>query len=80
MFWSVQTLKLQLTLMEQGFLMRKRTDNLEAYDYALRGMAYWLRYTKEANTQARQLYEQAVTLDPQYAEAYTGLGWTFFLE
>jgi adenylate cyclase len=34
----VTTLKLQLTLWEQGFLVRKRMDNLEAYDYYLRGM------------------------------------------
>ena len=76
----VTTLKIQLTLMEQGFLVRKRTDNLEAYDYVLRGMAAWLRYTKEANAQARQMFEQAVALDPQYAEAYTGLGFTYWLE
>ena len=34
----VTTLKLQLTLREQGYLVRKTTDNLEAYDYYLRGM------------------------------------------
>ena len=33
----VTTLKLQLTLQEQGILVRKTTDNLEAYDYYLRG-------------------------------------------
>ena len=32
------TLKLQLTLQEQGILVRKTTDNLEAYDYYLRGI------------------------------------------
>src|SRR5262249_5317116 len=30
--------------------------------------------------QARQLYEKAVALDPQYAEAYAGLGWTYCRE
>ena len=34
----VTTLKLQLTLMEQGYLVRKRTENLEAYDSYLRGV------------------------------------------
>jgi adenylate cyclase len=33
----VTTLKLQLTLWEQGVLVRKTTDNLEAYDFYLRG-------------------------------------------
>ena len=31
----VTTLKLQLTLQEQGYSVRKRTDNLEAYDCIL---------------------------------------------
>ncbi|HEV8718021.1 MAG TPA: adenylate/guanylate cyclase domain-containing protein [Candidatus Binatia bacterium] len=48
----VTTLKLQLTLWEQGILVRKSTDNLEAYDYFLRGVEYVWRTTKEANAQA----------------------------
>src|SRR5262249_24694831 len=27
-----------------------------------------------------QLYEKALALDPQYAEAYTQLGWTYYVE
>ena len=33
----VTTLKLQLTLREQGYLVRKTTDNLEAYDATCAG-------------------------------------------
>jgi TolB-like protein/predicted Zn-dependent protease len=76
----VTTLKLQLTLREQGYLVRKTTDNLEAYDYYLRGTDYFVRATKEANTQARQMFEKAIELDPQYAEAYAALGWTHWME
>jgi adenylate cyclase len=50
----VTTLKLQLTLREQGVLVRKSTDNLEAYDYFLRGVKYFWRLTKETNLQARR--------------------------
>ena len=57
--------------------MRKRTDNLEAYDTFLRGVDYFYRYTKESNAQARPLFEKAIELDPQYAEAYAWLGWTY---
>src|SRR5260221_2655050 len=60
------TLKLQLTLEEHGYSVRKHTDNLEAYDYFLRGMEYFWRFTKETNPQARQMFERAVALDPQY--------------
>jgi TolB-like protein/DNA-binding winged helix-turn-helix (wHTH) protein/Tfp pilus assembly protein PilF len=76
----VTTLKLQLTLEEQGVVVRKHTNNLEAYDAFLRGMDYFWRYTKETNAQAQQLYEKALALDPQYAEAYAGLGATYWLE
>jgi adenylate cyclase len=80
----VTTLKLQLTLWEQGLLVRKRTENLEAYDCWLRGQeAFWralYETKKEANMQARQLFERATELDPTYAEAHAALGWTYWLE
>jgi hypothetical protein len=42
----VTTLKLQLTLQEQGYIVHKHTDNLEAYDAFLRGVECYRRYTK----------------------------------
>jgi adenylate cyclase len=60
--------------------VRKHTDNLEAYDSFLRGREYFERGTKEAHAQARQMFEQATALDPQYAEAYAWLGLTYVLE
>jgi tetratricopeptide (TPR) repeat protein len=70
----VTTLKLHLTVQERGYLARKTTNNLEAYDTLLRGVELFARTTKETNVQARQMFEQAVALDPQYAEAYAWLG------
>jgi adenylate cyclase len=74
------TLKSQLTLEKQGWIVRKHTDNPEAYDAFLRGQEYFWRTTKEANAQARQMWEKAVALDPQYAEAYAWLGGTYYME
>jgi TolB-like protein/class 3 adenylate cyclase/cytochrome c-type biogenesis protein CcmH/NrfG len=76
----VTTLKLQLTLLGQGYLARKGTDNPEAYDYFLRGLEYFNRFSKEANAQARQMYEKAIELDPKYAQAYVVLGLTYFYD
>jgi adenylate cyclase len=76
----VTTLKLQLTLQEQGYIVHKTTDNLEAYDAFLRGAEYFWRLTKEANAQARQQFEKAVALDPQYAAAYAYLSVTYSAE
>jgi adenylate cyclase len=39
----------------------------------LRGIEFYNRATQETNIQARQLFEKAITLDPQYAEAYMRL-------
>jgi adenylate cyclase len=76
----VTTLKLQLSLEDQGHIVRKHTDNLEAYDAFLRGVEFYWRLTKEANAQARQMFEKALALDPQYAEAEANLGWTYYIE
>jgi adenylate cyclase len=56
----VTTLKVQLKLWEQGILVRKRTNNLEAYDHYLRGIESYWRFTKETNLQARQMFERAI--------------------
>jgi adenylate cyclase len=76
----VTTMQLQLTLEEQGIIIRKRTDSLDAYDTVLHGLEYFYRNTKETNVQARQLFEKAVALDSQYAEAYAWLGYAYWIE
>jgi adenylate cyclase len=38
------------------------------------------RTTRETNIQARQMFEKAIELDPQYAGAYAGLGWTHWTD
>ena len=74
------TLRVEVVEAEQARVRRIPTENLTAYDAWLRGREYWWRITKDDNIQARQLFERALELDPQYAEAYTGLGWTYVLE
>jgi adenylate cyclase len=60
--------------------LKHATDNLEAYEKALQARSYALRGTKEGNVRARQLYEEVIALDPGYAGAYAGLGWTHFFD
>jgi adenylate cyclase len=74
----VTALEVKLTPGEQERLGQPLTNNFEAYDYYLRGLEYQLRFTKEANVQARQMYAKAVKLDPQFAAAYAQLGFAYF--
>jgi TolB-like protein/class 3 adenylate cyclase len=70
----VAALAVKLTEDEQERLVRKGTDSLEAYDFTLRGWDYFFRFTMEANAQAREMFERAIDLAPQYALGHSGLG------
>jgi tetratricopeptide (TPR) repeat protein len=76
----VTTLRVEVQEAEQERVRRIPTNSLTAYDSFLRGMEYFWRTTKETTAQARQMFEKALALDPQYAEAYTWLGWTYCVE
>jgi TolB-like protein/tetratricopeptide (TPR) repeat protein len=76
----VTTLRVEVQEAEQERVRRIPTHNLTAYDALLRGAEYGRRVTKEGAAQARRLFEQAIALDPQYAAAYAGLGWTYWEE
>src|SRR5213594_584222 len=74
----VFALEVKLTAGEQQRVGRAPTNNMEAYDYYLRGRQYHELTTEETNAQAREMFEKAVTLDPNFATAYAYLGWTYF--
>jgi adenylate cyclase len=76
----VTALKVKLTPEEQKIFSYAPTKSLEAYDYMLRGWADLVSWTLEANVQARQMFEKAIELDPQYALAYASLAMTYVTE
>ncbi len=76
----VKALVVKLTGDEQKRLGHRGTDNLEAYDCSLRGWDYFFRFTKKANAQAREMFERTIELDPDYASAYSGLGFTHWMD
>jgi TolB-like protein/Tfp pilus assembly protein PilF len=49
---------------------QRKTHNLDAYDYYLRGMAATYMWTKEANDQALRLFTKATEIDPNLAAAF----------
>jgi TolB-like protein/class 3 adenylate cyclase/Tfp pilus assembly protein PilF len=52
---------------------RKRPDSLSAYDCLLRGVEQVRAHGPDVNRRARELFEQAVALDPRYALAHAYL-------
>jgi TolB-like protein/tetratricopeptide (TPR) repeat protein len=59
--------------LEQAEIERSRlkpTESLDAYDYYLRGMAAFNRWTPEGNIEALSMFQRAIELDPQFASAY----------
>ena len=69
-------LRAKLTGQEQQVIAAKPTDNPEAYDAYLRGLAYSLKPTNTANYLAAQKYlRDAVRLDPKFALAWALLSY-----
>jgi TolB-like protein/tetratricopeptide (TPR) repeat protein len=56
---------------------RKPTENLDAYDYYLQGVAKVHQATKHANDDALQLFYRAIELDPNFASAHGMAAWCF---
>ncbi|UCH21070.1 MAG: hypothetical protein JSU83_21565, partial [Deltaproteobacteria bacterium] len=70
--------QVKLTDGEHARLLRKETNNLKAYEKYLEAEMYRLRTNREDMFKARQLYEEAVRLDPNFSGAYRGLASTHF--
>jgi tetratricopeptide (TPR) repeat protein len=72
----ITALQIELTEGEQAGIYARGTDNLEAYLKTMK--AHWLalQSTKDGVLKARQLAEEAIALDPDYAFAYKVLGST----
>jgi adenylate cyclase len=68
----VEALAVQLTESEQTQVARLPTHSLEAYDYYLRGEELAYRAEPAAAADALALYEKAITLDRDFADAYAG--------
>lgn len=65
----------QLERAEIDRAQRKPTENLDAYDYYLRGMTKLHQGTRETIDQALQLFHKAISSDPDYASAYAMAAW-----
>jgi TolB-like protein/Tfp pilus assembly protein PilF len=74
-------MRVELTEGEQArHWIKIGTDNLKAFEKNYQGLGFMRRSTKQDNDTARQLFEEAVALDPKFVGPYVNLGWTHFFD
>lgn len=71
-----EALNVTLLAQEREAVETRPTENLEAYDYYLRGNDYFSRRLAAPDARrAVQMYERAVQLDPSFGDAWAHLAW-----
>jgi len=73
-------MSVNLTAGEQARAWAEGTKSLEAYLKLMQGREYRYKGNRESNALARRMAEEAIALDPKYAEAYVLLGTTYYQE
>ncbi|MGI8788716.1 MAG: tetratricopeptide repeat protein [Pyrinomonadaceae bacterium] len=66
-------LRVKLTNSEKQKLAKNYTENVEAYEFYLKGRFYVSKVTLPEINKGISYFQQAIDLDPNYALAYTGL-------
>jgi adenylate cyclase len=71
---AVGAVAVKLTRFEEERVLARPTGSLAAYELVLRGREALWNATREKNDEARELFQRAIDLDPNYAAAYAALG------
>ena len=69
-------LEVRLTKEEERNMGRPYTSSNVAWGYFMRGAELYRRFTPKDNANARDLFEKAIDLDPEFARAYANLAAT----
>ena len=69
----VEKLKVKLLGEEKAAVLKRYTDNTEAYQLYLKGRFHWNKRTGAALRLSIGFFQQAIDKDPNYALAYAGL-------
>ena len=73
----VGALEVKLTDKEQAHLTERFTNSVEAYDFFLKGRRQFDRVSAVGNQASKVLFEQAIKADPNFADAYAYLAWSY---
>ncbi|MDZ7264183.1 MAG: protein kinase [candidate division KSB1 bacterium] len=69
----VENLKIQLAGASEKEMLKRYTDNVEAYSSYLKGRFYWNKRTAESIKTSIDYFQAAIDIDSKYALAYAGL-------
>jgi adenylate cyclase len=71
-----RALEVRLTTAEETHMGSAYTTSPQAWELFMRGTQQYRRFTPQDNAQARELFEQALALDPKFARAKANLAAT----
>jgi len=69
----LESLGLALTEREEFRFLKPSTENVEAYEFYLRGRKLYHKWTRKTVEFARHMFERAVSIDPNFAASWAGL-------
>ena len=69
----IDALRVNLLGQDKALVLKRHTDNNEAYELYLKGRFFWFKFNPEALRKARENFEQALRKDPDFVLAGTGL-------
>jgi len=69
----VKALRVVLSEDEKRAIEKIPTENVEAYDYYLRGRKFFHQHRRTSIEFARQMFTRAIEIDPEYALAHAGI-------
>jgi adenylate cyclase len=71
--------KLSVTLKRKSAALQQQVDP-KAYDFFLRGLSYFAKYNIQDTVYARQMFNRALEVDPEFGRAWAGLSYTYGFE
>ena len=66
--------------LQQKLDYRQQHIDPKAYDFFLRGLSYFAKHTTQDNVFARQMFGQAIEIEPEFGRAWSGLAYTYGFE
>ena len=73
----LNTIKIKLLDTDKEDILKKYTDNVEAYQLYLKGRYYYNKFYPEALIKAIEYFQAAINIEPGYAIAFAGMSFCY---